>query len=182
MQSRQWDSTVFKDEEEVGNWGNQNVSKQPFFCYSESVCLEAVVITRYRTEHLESTKQLWLSSCCSVWFSHIVVTWILVLIRVMAKFQLLSMWFCITQSKFFPPTRIPATKEPACRTCQALPSDIQFVKIRYCSEDLYSCSIAVPYLPVHALQITQRVVNAVSVRPLQSINCKKTRVASTEFG
>jgi len=26
-------------------------------------------------------------------------------------------------------------------TCQALPSDIQFVKIRYCSEDLYSCSI-----------------------------------------
>jgi len=42
--------------------------------------------------------------------------------------------------------------------------------------------IAVPFLPVHALQITQRVVSAVSVRPLQSIHCKKTRVVSTELG
>jgi len=30
MQSRQWDSTVFDDAEEVGNWGNQIEPEQPF--------------------------------------------------------------------------------------------------------------------------------------------------------
>ena len=34
MQSRQWDSTVFNDAEELGNWGNQIESKQPFLPYS----------------------------------------------------------------------------------------------------------------------------------------------------
>jgi len=35
MKNRQWDSTVFNDAEEAGNWwGNQIESKQPFPFYS----------------------------------------------------------------------------------------------------------------------------------------------------
>jgi len=34
MQSRQWDSTVFNDAEEAGNWCNQVESQQPFLFYS----------------------------------------------------------------------------------------------------------------------------------------------------
>jgi len=35
MHNRQWDSTVFNDVEEPGNWGNQIESKQPFLFYSD---------------------------------------------------------------------------------------------------------------------------------------------------
>jgi len=32
-----WDSTVFNDAEEAGNWGNQIESKQPFFLWNASL-------------------------------------------------------------------------------------------------------------------------------------------------
>jgi len=37
MQSRPWDPTVLNDAEEVGNWGNQIESKQPFLFYSACI-------------------------------------------------------------------------------------------------------------------------------------------------
>jgi len=131
-----------------------------------------MAITQYRTlgKHKTAVTNVLLQCLISPYCGNMNIS-----VRVMAKFQLLGMGFCITQGKFFPPTRIPATKEPACRICQALPSDIQFMKIRYCSEGLYSCSIAVPFLPVHALQISQRVVSAVSVRPFAKYSCSITQ-------
>lgn len=36
---------------------------------------------------------------------------------------------------------VPAIWIPACRAHQLLPSDIQFVDIRHCSEDLHCCSV-----------------------------------------
>jgi len=38
MQSRQWDSTVFSDAEDIGNWGDQIESKLPFIFYSGESC------------------------------------------------------------------------------------------------------------------------------------------------
>jgi len=36
MYSKQWGSSVFKDAEEAGNWGDQIKSKQSFFSYTHS--------------------------------------------------------------------------------------------------------------------------------------------------
>jgi len=67
-QSRQWDSTVFNDAEEVGKWSNQIESKQPFFsllqCARAQLTLMAIHVrltVKYSTNQLHAA-YLWLVS------------------------------------------------------------------------------------------------------------------------